>query len=607
MSVETKVNEQCAWTDRVKALQNVPVVLRILWQSGPLVVTCGLVFRSILAMGPVAAAYVAKSIINGVQQAISGHGIPPLFWRYVLAEMLIVLSTSLLIRIIDYFDSLLADRYTHYVSIRVLEHAAELDLATYEDPVFYDRLDRARIQSTDRLSMIQAMGRLLQFSLQMFFFSAAVFWKGPILFLFLMVSAVPSFLGDTHFAFLGYAKNYRQTPQKREMNYIRLIGGSKQAAKELRLFNLSRFLSDRFRRLSQLIYAENAAFSRRRLRWGAVSAVLSVGGYYSSYIYIIWRAIHGGYDIGTFAFIIRAIQQAQNNLQLVFSTVSGIADQALFLTDLVAFFEMKPGLVSRPNGRQVPHPIHQGFEFREVSFSYPGSDRLVLEKFSFSLRPGERIALIGENGEGKTTVVKLITRLYDPTEGQILLDGVDLREYELEGLHREIGVIFQEFMRYEMTLRDNIAVGRTEQSHSNADIALAAEKSLAAGVVSKLPDGYDQMLGRYFANGTDLSGGEWQKVALARAYLRDAQLLVLDEPTAALDAKSEMEVFQRFAELTEGKMAFLISHRFSTVRMADRIVVLSGGRIVEEGDHAGLMSLGGRYAQMFEMQAASYR
>jgi len=299
--------------------------------------------------------------------------------------------------------------------------------------------------------------------------------------------------------------------------------------------------------------------------------------------------------------------QAMANIQQAFSTASGVADQALFLTDLLAFFEMKPRVESKVNGLPAPRPIQRGFEFRNVSFTYPGTTRRVLSNFNFNLTLGERIALIGENGQGKTTVVKLITRLYDPTEGEILLDGVDLREYDLDDLHKEIGVIFQDFMRYEMTARENIAVGRIEVPHAPEEIEYAAEKSLAAGVIRKLHGGYDQMLGRRFEGGVDLSGGEWQKLALARAYLRDAQLLILDEPTAALDARSEMQVFERFAELTEGKMALLISHRFSTVRMADRIVVLEGGRLVEEGNHAQLMALGGRYAAMFEMQAASYR
>jgi ATP-binding cassette subfamily B protein len=596
-----------AWGERLVALRNVPPVLHILWESGPSVVTWGLILRVIVAAGPVAGGYVAATIINGVQQAISGHGTPRRFWWVVGLEVVIVISTGMLSRLIDFFDSLLADRYTHHVSILVMRKAAQLDLTTYEDPVYYDRLERARVQATDRLAMIQAMGRLFQQVLTTLFFTGILVWKAPILVLLLIVAVVPSFLGETHFAFLGYAKNFRQTPAKREMDYLRQVGGSKEAAKELKLFNLSNYFTERFAKLSKNIYDENVALSRSRLFWGGLFSIVGTGGYYASYIYVIWRAVHGGYDIGMFAFITGSVQQAQNNLQQVFSTASGIADQALFLTDLIGFFEMQPIVVSKPNGRKVPRPIQRGFEFRNVSFAYPGTERRVLKNFNFTLEPGERIALIGENGQGKTTVVKLITRLYDPTEGQILLDGIDLREYALDDLHQEMGVIFQDFMRYEMTVRENIGVGRVEIAHTPQDIEEAAEKSLAASVVAKLAGGYDQMLGRRFETGVDLSGGEWQRIALARAYLRDAQLLILDEPTAALDAKSELEVFERFAELTLGKMALLISHRFSTVRMADRIVVLAGGQLVEEGNHKQLLALGGRYAEMFEMQAASYR
>ena len=425
--------------------------------------------------------------------------------------------------------------------------------------------------------------------------------------LLLIAGIIPAFLGESHFAFLTYAKNFRQTPMRRQMDYLRQLGGSKEAAKELKLFNLSDYLTQRFTALSHTIYEQNVALNRRRLFWGGVLAIVGQLGYYGAYGYSIYRTIQGQYTVGDLTLITMAIMQAMANIQLAFSTASGVADQALFLTDLIAFFEMKPRVESKVNGIPTPRPIVRGFEFRNVSFAYPGSTRRVLSNFNFTLRPGESVALIGENGQGKTTVVKLITRLYDPTEGEILLDGVDLREYDLDDLHGEIGVIFQDFMRYEMTARENIAVGRIEVPHADEEIEYAADKSLAAGVIAKLQGGYDQMLGRRFEGGVDLSGGEWQKLALARAYLRDAQLLILDEPTAALDARSEFEVFERFAELTEGKMALLISHRFSTVRMANRIVVLEGGRLVEEGNHTQLMALGARYAAMFEMQASSYR
>ena len=608
MTEASPLSSRSAWRERVQALKNVPPVLGILWQSGPAVVVWGLTLRVLVAALPAAIAGVAALIINGVQHYFSHQGLIPHFWWLVVLEAGLNVVNGLLLRGIDYSDSLLADRYTHFVSIRVMKQAAALDLTTYEDPVFYDRLERARVQATDRLAMIQQMGRLFQQTLTTLIWTGILLWYSPWLVLLLALGVLPTFLGETHFAFLGYAKNFRQTPAKRQMDYLRQVAGSREGAKELKLFNLSPFLSNRFTQLSKGIYEENVALSRKKLIAGGFLGVIATLGYYGAYAFVIWRAVTGHLSsIGEFYYLSNSIIQASSNLQQVFSTASGIADQALFLTDLLAFFEMKPTVVSKPDGSLMPRPIRRGFEFRNVSFAYPGTTRRVLSNFNFTLEPGERIALIGENGQGKTTVVKLITRLYDPTEGQILLDGVDLREYKLEDLHHEIGVIFQDFMRYEMTARENISVGRVESEHSQAELEDAARKSLAESVIAKLPGGYDQMLGRRFETGVELSGGEWQRVALARAYLRDAQLLVLDEPTAALDARSELEVFERFAELTLGKMALLISHRFSTVRMADRIVVLEGGKLVEEGTHPQLMALGGRYASMFEMQAASYR
>jgi ATP-binding cassette subfamily B protein len=597
-----------AWAERIRALRNVPPVLHILWESGPAVVTWGLILRVIVPLVQLATGVVAAHIITGVALALRHDPLYPHFWWVVGAEVGLAVANGILGRTIDYGDQLLADRYTYHVSVQVMEQAAQLDLTTYENPEFYDRLERARVQATDRLAMIQQMGRLFQLLITTIQWSVVLIYRSPYLIFLLIAGVLPSFFGETHFAFLGYAKNFRQTPAKRQMDYLRQVGGSKEAAKELKLFNLSGYLTGKFKALSKAIYDEDVALSRKKLFWGGLLSLVSTGGYYGAYVFAIYEAITGHYPtIGVFSLITVAIQQASSNFQQAFSTASGMADQALFLTDLIAFFEMKPTVVSKPNGKKVPRPIREGFEFRNVSFAYPGTERRVLKDFNFHLHPGERIALIGENGQGKTTVVKLITRLYDPTEGQILLDGVDLREYDLDDLHQEMGVIFQDFMRYEMTVRENIGVGRVEFEHTEAEIQDAAEKSLAASVVKKLAGGYDQMLGRRFETGVDLSGGEWQRIALARAYLRDAQLLILDEPTAALDARSELEVFERFAELTQGKMALLISHRFSTVRMADRIVVLSGGQLVEEGNHSQLLALGGLYAEMFEMQAASYR
>jgi ATP-binding cassette, subfamily B, bacterial len=597
-----------AWQERLAALRNVPPVLRIVWQSGPAVVVFGLLFRLIGSVLPIALLWITKLIIDGIVTAVSHHqAVSPRFWWLVVGEFGVAIVAGVLTRAIDFLDALLADKYTRHVSIAVMRHASELDLTAYEDPAFYDRLERARVQATDRLAMIQSIGRLIQQSVTAVTMSVSIVVYSPWLLLLLIAGVLPAFLGESHFAFLGYAKNFRQTPIKRQLDYLRVLGGSKEAAKELKLFGLSRYLTDRFASLSDVIYSQDVALARRRLAAGSALSVVGTLGYYSAYVWVIWRTLAGALSIGTLYFLATAIQQASLNIQQVFSTLAGIADQALFLTDLLAFFGMQPTIRSKPNALPAPRPIRRGFEFRNVSFRYPGTDRLVLRGLNFHLHPRERVALIGENGEGKTTIVKLLTRLYDPSEGEILLDGIDLRDYDLEDLYREIGVIFQDFMRYEMTAGQNIASGRIEDLGNLPLLEESARKSGADQVIERLPGGYDQMLGRRFEGGVDLSGGEWQKLALARAYLRDSQVLILDEPTAALDARSEYEVFRRFAELTRGKMALFISHRFSTVRMADRIVVLEDGKIAEEGTHEQLSNLGGRYAEMFELQAASYR
>src|SRR5689334_2220168 len=596
------------WRERLSALRHVPPVLKIVWRSGPLVVTMGLVLRLFASLLPIALLWIAKLIIDSIVHAVASH--QPVgrgFWWLVAAEFGLAVLGSFVGRTIDYFDALLADKYTRHVSIEVMKHAAALDLATYEDPVFYDRLERARVQATDRLGMIQSIGRLVQQVITAVSLSVSIIVFSPWLLLLLVVGVIPAFLGESHFAFLGYATNFRQTPIRRQLDYLRVLGGSREAAKELKLFGLREFLIERFTRLSDQIYRENVGLARRRLFAGAFLSMIGTAGYYSAYVLIVWRTISGVLTIGELTFLSGAIVQASGNIQQIFSTLASIADQALFLTDLLAFFEMRPTIFSKPNALPAPRPIVRGFEFRNVAFRYPGSSRLVLSGLNFQLRPGERVALVGENGQGKTTIVKLMTRLYDPLEGQILLDGIDLREYSLEDLYREIGVIFQDFMRYEMTARENIAVGQIETLARLEPLQEAARKSLAAPVIERLHFRYEQMLGRRFEGGVDLSGGEWQKPALARAYLRDAQLLILDEPTASLDARSEHEVFQRFADLTRGKMALLVSHRFSTVRMADRIIVLEGGSIAEEGSHSRLIALGGLYSEMFELQAAGYR
>ncbi len=611
MAEQVKQSSTQAWRDRVEALKNVPPVLRIVWDSGPWIVGFGLFYRLLVSFVPLAAGLVGRSIINHIQAIKTGHATyrhaSDVIWWLVALEFGLQVLGNVFGRVIDYYDRVLADRYTRYVSIQVMEHASALDLQAYENPVYYDRLERARVQATDRLGMIQSFGRLFQQVVTTLALSGAILYYSPLLLLILVLCVIPAFLGESHFAFLNYALNFRQTPVKRELDYLRQVGGSKEAAKELKLFGLSDFLTKRFTRLSDEVLEQNLSLSRRRLLAATPLSILSTAGYYATYVWVIYETVAGVTSYGDFVFLTTSVLTASSNLSQIFSTLSSIADQALFLTDLLAFFGMKPTVVSKPNALPAPRPIQRGFEFQDVCFHYPGVDRLILDDLRFRLEPGERIALIGQNGQGKTTIVKLMTRLYDPTSGRILLDGVDLRDYSIEDLCREIGVIFQDFMRYEMTARENIAVGRIEFRDDDSRIVAAAEKSLADGVIARLDHRYEQMLGRRFEGGVDLSGGEWQKLALGRAYLREAQVLVLDEPTAALDARAEFEVFERFNELTTGKMALFISHRFSTVRMAERIIVLENGKIAEEGNHERLVAQGGRYAEMFELQASSYR
>ena len=597
-----------AWKKRLKTLRNIPPLLLMVWQSGPKIVGSNIFLRILAALIPVAMLAVSRLIVDNVV-AVSSHQQPlrTTLWSLVALEFFLAGLSTLLCRLIDYLDTLFADRYTLYISARVMEHASSLDLASYENPTFHDRLERARSQATDRLNMIQAMGQILQQLILATTFSISIFMFSPWLLLILVGCVLPAFLGESHFAFLGYSLRLKQTPVRRQLDYLRVLSASKEGAKELKLFGLSGFFTGLFRQLSLGIFQQNIALAKRRLFAGSFLSLLSTAGYYGSFVFVVYRTASGELTVGTLTFLAGAIAGACTSIQSIFSLFSTIADQSLFLTDLLEFFRLQPQIRSNLGALPAPRPIQQGFQFINVSFSYPGSSRLILDKLNLRLEPGERLALIGENGQGKTTIVKLLTRLYDPTSGCILLDGVDLREYSIEDLCSQIGVIFQDFMRYEMNVSSNIGVGKIEELSNPFKIEVAASKSHAHGIIQKLPLGYGQMLGRRFEGGVDLSGGEWQKVALARAYMRDAQLIILDEPTASLDARSEYEVFQNFADLMDNKMALLISHRFSTVRMSDRILVLEKGRIAEQGSHRQLIALGGLYSGMFELQAACYR
>ena len=590
------------WRERITALRNIPPLLKMVWQTSPSLTIAVLLLRFIAALLPVAMLYVSKLIVDKVVAHDTSH-----IWQLLGIEVGLAILGDALSRAISLCDSLLGDRFTNLVSLRMMEHASRLDLVSFEDPVFYDKMERARRQTTSRLGMLASLAGMGQQMITLLSLSAGIVAFSPWLLLLLVVAVVPPFLGETRFAMLSYSLLFQWTPERRELDYLRMLGASNASAKEVKIFGLGGHLTERARALFERFYNENRGLAVKRALSGTALNVLPTAGYYGAYAYIIYRTLSGAITVGDLTFLTASFARSRGLIEQVFASFSGIAEQALFIEDLFDFFRTTPTIQSRAHALPAPRPIQRGFEFRDVSFSYPGSSKLVLDHVSFRFDAGERIALVGENGAGKTTLVKLLARLYDPTAGAIYLDGADLRDYDVDDLRGEIGVIFQDYMRYDMRVLENIGFGRIEQFDDDARIREAAAKAYADSVVDSLPLGYGQMLGRRFDGGVDLSGGQWQKIALARAYMRDAQVLILDEPTATLDARAEYEVFLRFSDLTRGRMAVLISHRFSTVRMADRILVLEGGRVLESGSHAELVARGGRYAELFELQAAGYR
>ena len=580
----------------------------MVWGASKPLATGSLLLRGISALFPLATLWVSKLIIDLVVRAIRHQAYDHnLIWKLLLLELLLAIGSDTLGRFISLIDSLLGDLFSNHVSLRLMEHAARLDLVSFEDPVFYDRMERARRQSSARLGLLASLAGMAQQLLTLLSLLSAVIFFYPWLLLLLAAATLPVFWGETRFAMLNYSMLFRYTPERRELDYLRFLGASNESAKEVKIFGLGTHLAERSRTLFDRFYAENRVLAIKRAVHGVLLNLVPTAAYYGAYALIILRALAGTLSVGGLTLMVGAFSRARNIMDSLVSGLVGVSEQALFIKDLFDFLETAPTIVSKPGAVPPPNPIRSGFEFQGVSFSYPGQEKKVLDNISFSFYPGERIALVGENGAGKTTLVKLLARLYDPTEGRILLDGVDLRDYDVDELRKEIGVIFQDYMRYDMLVSENIGFGRINEITNETRVRQSAEKSLAAAVVANLPKSYNQMLGRRFEGGVDLSTGQWQKMALARAYMRDAQILILDEPTASLDARAEFEVYQRFVDLTAGKMAVLISHRFSTVRMADRILVLEYGRIAEQGSHQHLVAQGGKYAELFELQAAGYR
>ncbi|HLA14127.1 MAG TPA: ABC transporter ATP-binding protein [Gemmatimonadaceae bacterium] len=608
-------SKPATWGERIAALRYIPALGRLIWRTHRGFAAAILTLRVLRSLVPVATFWVGKLILDSVLAAKAGTGPISDVWSFLAIEIGIVIAGEILARASSLVESLLGDLFSNNMSVTLMEQAAKLDLAQFEDPTFYDHLERARRQTVGRIALLTLLLSMMQDALTLITLGGALIAYSPWLLLLLLIAVIPSFLGETHFASLAYSLLFRWTPERRQLDYLRFVGASDKTAKEVQMFGLAPWLTERYRALAQKFYEENRNLSLRRGFVSALLSILGTIGYYAAYVIILIRAVRGDITIGMLTFLAASFARGRDVIQGILLSASNVYEQALYLRDLFVFLDMKPTIASKPGAIPVPEPIRQGFVFEDVGFRYPGSERWAVRHVNLTIKPGERIALVGENGAGKTTITKLIARLYDPTEGRITLDGVDLRDYDLGRLRRAIGVIFQDFVRYDMRFDENIGVGEIESvrgaldngSGTPASITSAAENSLAASLLPRFTKGYQQMLGRRFDEGIDLSGGEWQKIALARAYIRDAQVLILDEPTAALDARAEYEVFLRFSELVSGRTAVLISHRFSTVRMADRIVVLRNGTVEEEGSHEELLARGGLYEELFAMQAAGYR
>src|SRR5471032_295564 len=553
----------------------------MIWQTSPGLTLGLMLLRLVRALMPVVALYIGKLIIDDVVHLVAQPARPATFHDWwvsgqltwlaalLLAEFALAVLSDVLGRVVSLVDSLLSERVNNLSSIALMEHAATLDLEDFEDADFQDQLERARRQTSGRLTLMGQLFSQAQDLVTVASFAAGLLVYAPWLIVLLLVALIPAFLGEAHFNAQTYSLDFGRTPERRELDYVRQTAASVETAKEVKIFGLNGFLIERYKRLAKAFYDANRKLALKRALWGGVFTAIGTIGYYAAYAYIAWRTLEREFTIGDLTFLACSFLRLRTLLEGLLIGFSSTAGQALYLNDLFSFFDTRPEILSPANPLPFPKPIRDGFVFEDVGFIYPGAERWAVRHLSFTLRAGEVVALVGENGAGKTTLVKLLTRLYDPDEGRILLDGRDLREYALDDLRGSMGVIFQDFVRYNFTAGENIAVGRIEARGDQDRISRAAERSQADQVIAGLPAGYQQMIGKRFKNGVELFGGEWQKIAIARAYMREAAVLILDEPTAALDARSEFEVFQRFKELSSGKTAILISHRFSRARMTN--------------------------------------
>ncbi|CAH8284381.1 ATP-binding cassette subfamily B protein [Mariniflexile fucanivorans] len=589
------------------ALVYIPRFFKEIWNVNKKIFLLSTFCRLIGALLPVIILWIGKLIIDEIihQTSIEITDYTQL-WTYVGIEFALVILSDLISRAISLTDGLLGDEYNIATSVTIIKKTNQINISLLEDAEFYDKLERARTQTTGRVGLMSNVLGQAQTAISIATLVAGLIYFEPYLIILLVLSIIPSFINEVRFSQQQYSLARSWTSERRELDYLRFIGANDKTAKEIKLFGLTDFIVNRFKNLSQEYYELNKTLAIKRTALGFVFNVLGTLSYYGAYVFIIYRVLSGVITLGELTFLSGSFNRLTKSLQDFFSRFTRISESALYLKDYFDFIDIS--ILSKTK-EDVPLPKHikQGFEFKNVHFSYPDSDHEILKGINFTLKAGEKMAFVGQNGAGKTTLTKLLLRFYEPTSGYILLDGININRFNKAEYQEFFGVIFQDFFRYEFTVKENIAIGNIDELENQTKIETAAELSLADAVIAELKHGYNQQLGKRFSNGQELSGGQWQKVALARAYMKNAEVMILDEPTSALDAKAESDVFGRFIGLTEGKTSIIISHRFSTVRQADRILVLEHGKVLEIGTHKELMQNKTLYSELFSLQAEGYQ
>ena len=590
------------------SLKFVPRFFREIRRVNPKLFFLNILCRLINAVLPVLMLWVGKLIIDEVVVQIAAEVKAfDRLWGLVAAEFALAVLSDLFSRGISLSDALLGDQYAIDTSVKIIKKTSEVNLDELEDSEFYDKLERARQQTTGRVGLMSNILTQAEDVIVIATLLAGVVAFEPWLIILLVVSIVPTMINEIKFSGTSYSLARSWTQERRELDYLRYAGASDVTAKEVKLFGLSDYLANRFKGLSHLYYTQSKQLAKQRAGWGSFFNVIGTTAYYGAYVLIIFRTVAGIFSLGDLTFLSGSFNRLRQKLQGFFTRFTMITETALYLQDYFEFLDLSYHETKSAGSYPLPKEIQHGFEFRNVGFKYPKSERWVVRNINFKLKAGEKMAFVGENGAGKTTLIKLLLQFYEPSEGEILLDGIPIRQYDRAAYQKYFGVIFQDFVKFELSLRENIAIGEISEINDQQRIEGAAEKSLASQVVGELPLGYDQQLGKRFKQGKDLSGGQWQKIAIARAYMKDAEVLILDEPTSALDARAETEAFDRFIKLTRGKTAVIISHRFSTVRIADRIMVLKDGAVLELGTHEELMQNNKLYSELFNLQAAGYK